>query len=69
MDVPLRNIWHYANSWIRETTTWACHEQLNCLIRDIKHRILQFSDSPILEFKVLQKAFKVKKQGLNYFLK
>ena len=40
-----------------------------CPIRDIKNRILQFSKPPILEFKRLQKAFKIKKQGLQYFLK
>ena len=40
-----------------------------CPVRDIKNRILQFSKPPILEFKRLQKAFKIKKQGLKYFLK
>ena len=31
-----------------------------CLVRDIKNRILQLSNCPILEFKVLQNAFKIK---------
>ena len=42
----------------------SCHL---CLVRDIKNRILQFSNSPILEFKVLQNVFKIKKQGLKCF--
>ena len=29
----------------------------------------QKSNSPILEFKVLENAFEIKKQGLTYFLK
>ena len=37
-----------------------------CLVRDIKNRI---SNSPILEFKVLENAFEIKKRGLKYFLK
>ena len=41
----------------------------NCPVRDIKNRILQSSNSPILEFKVLQNAFKIKERGLKYFLK
>ena len=30
---------------------------------------IEISNSPILEFKVLQNAFKIKEQGLTYFLK
>ena len=30
---------------------------------------IEFSNSPILEFKVLQNAFKIKKQGLKYLFK
>ena len=30
---------------------------------------IEFSNSPILEFRVLQNAFKIKKEGLRYFLK
>ena len=40
-----------------------------CPVRDIKNRILEFSKPPILEFKRLQKAFKIKEQGLKYLLK
>ena len=40
-----------------------------CPVRDIKNRILEFSKPSILEFKRLQKAFEIKKQGLKYFLK
>ena len=39
-----------------------------CPVRDIKNRILQFSNCPILEFKVLQNAFKIKKARLKIFL-
>ena len=40
-----------------------------CPVRDIKNRILQSSNFPILEFKVLQNAFKIKKMRLKIFLK
>ena len=36
-----------------------------CPVRDIKNRILQSSNSPILEFKLLENAFKIKKRGLK----
>ena len=36
-----------------------------CLVRDIKNRILQLSNCPILEFKVLQNAFKIKLKSKN----
>ena len=34
-----------------------------CPVRDIKNRIIQSSNSPILEFKVLQNAFKSKNEA------
>ena len=37
-----------------------------CPVRDIKNWILQSSNSQILKFRVLQNAFKIKKQGLKY---
>ena len=40
-----------------------------CPVRDIKNRILQFSKSPNLKYKVLQNAYKIKKRGLTYSLK
>ena len=40
-----------------------------CPVRDIKNRILQSSNSPILESKVLQNAFKIKKTILKVFFK
>ena len=36
-----------------------------CPARDIKNRILQSSNSPILEFERLQKAFEIKDKAWN----
>ena len=47
------------------------NKHTNCPVRDIKNRILQFSNCPILEFKVLhktQRAFKNPFLMVNWFL-
>ena len=53
-----------ANSWC-PTNLWLNFEFFNLFVTSKN----EFFNSPILEFKVLQNVFKIKKQGLNCFFK
>ena len=67
---PFNQKTQYIAEWDRYEVTFCNFKRLEkCPVRDIKNRILEFSNCPILKLKVLQNVFKIKKARLKVFFK